>query len=67
MMAMMALGFGEIFGAYIMGRIVDKFGLKDASIANMVLILIAVITVLIYIHRNEYGSLAYFMAFIWGF
>lgn len=67
MLAMMTLGFGEIFGAYIMGRIVDKFGLKDASIANMILILISTITVLIYIHRNTYGSLAYFMAFVWGF
>lgn len=67
MLAMMALGVGEIFGSYIMGRFVDKLGPKDSSIVNMILILIATSTVIFYLHRNEYGVLAFFMAFIWGF
>ena len=67
MLAMMALGVGEILGSYIMGRLVDKLGLKDSSLINMVLILIASSTVVYYLYRNDYGFLAYFMAFMWGF
>ena len=67
MLAMMALGVGEIFGSYIMGRFVDKFGPKNSSIVNMILIVLASSTVIYYLYRNDYGVLAYFMAFIWGF
>ena len=66
MLAMMALGVGEIFGSYIMGRFVDKLGPKNSSIVNMILIVIATGTVIYYLIRNEYGVLAYFMAFMWG-
>lgn len=52
MLAMVALGFGEIIGANIQGRIVDRFGLRPTCILNVVLILIATIIVLNYLYLN---------------
>lgn len=66
MLAMIALGVGEIVGSYLMGRFVDKLGPKNSSFVNMVLIFVASATVVYYVHRNYYGFLAYFMAFMWG-
>jgi predicted MFS family arabinose efflux permease len=66
MLAMMALGVGEIIGAYLMGRFVDLLGPKTSCLVNMVLVLLSSLTVIYYLFRNDYGFLAYFMAFIWG-
>jgi predicted MFS family arabinose efflux permease len=67
MLAMMSLGVGEIFGSYFMGRFIDKFGSKNSSIVNMFLILAATLIVIYYLFRNDFGFLAFFMAFMWGF
>lgn len=40
MLAMTALGVGEIVGALIMGRAVDKIGSKKSSLINVFFVLI---------------------------
>jgi predicted MFS family arabinose efflux permease len=67
MLAMVALGFGEIAGAILMGRIVDKLGSKKTSLVNVVLVLIATIFVLNFLYLNRYSVFAFFMTFFWGF
>jgi len=67
MSAMVALGFGEIFGSIVMGRVVDKFGSKPTCFINVSLVLIATISVLNYLYLNKYSYFAYAMTFLWGF
>jgi predicted MFS family arabinose efflux permease len=67
MLAMVALGFGEITGAIVMGRIVDRMGPKKTSLVNVVLILIATIFVLNFLYLARYSVFAFFMTFFWGF
>ena len=67
MFAMVALGFGEIFGALIMGNIIDRIGSKKTSLINIGLILIATIFVLNFLYLGNYSAFAFVMTFCWGF
>lgn len=67
MMAMAALGLGEICGAIFMGIVVDKIGTKDCSLINVGLVLIQTASVFTYIIIGEYSILAFVMTFLWGF
>ncbi len=66
MNSMIALAVGEIVGSLTMGKFIDKIGLKNSSVINLFLILMAMGTVIYYLCRNHYGYFAYFMIFIWG-
>ena len=66
MMAMVVFGIGEIIGCFLIGYIVDKYGSRVASFMNTALILSAIVTTLFFLHNEEFGNLAYLMAFIWG-
>lgn len=63
----MALGFGELFGAIFMGRVVDYLGAKRSSFINVLLILISTLMVLIFLYRGTFTYIAYVMTFLWGF
>ncbi|CDW89920.1 major facilitator superfamily protein [Stylonychia lemnae] len=67
MLAMVALGVGEISGAVIQGKLVDKYGTKNVCVLNMVLILVATIFVLNYLYLDDYSVFAFIMTFVWGF
>ena len=67
MMAMAALGLGEIFGAIFMGIVVDKISTKNCSLINVCLVLLQTSVVFLYLQIGEYGFLSYAMTFIWGF
>ena len=67
MLAMVALGFGEIAGAATLGKVIDKIGSKKTSLVNVVLVLIATIFVLNFLYLGRYSVFAYVMTFLWGF
>ena len=48
LLAMTMLGLGEILGGYIVGGIRDKLGNRAALVAEMILLVSAVATVMIY-------------------
>jgi len=67
MLAMMALGLGQIFGCFYTGFIVDKCGSKFAAKQNLMLLLLALLSVVLYLHKETYlPSYAYLMTFLWG-
>ena len=67
MLAMVSLGVGEIVGSLVMGKGVDILGPRICAFLNMAFILLATITVILFLYINEYGYLAYVMTFLWGF
>jgi predicted MFS family arabinose efflux permease len=67
MMAMTALGIGEMMGGLFIGQIIDRVGNRAAACANICLITIQTIVVLTFLYLNTYSWLAYFMTFCWGF
>jgi predicted MFS family arabinose efflux permease len=66
MLAMVALGAGEIVGSITMGLIVDHIGAKKSSLFNMMFIASATLVVVIYISEDEYNWVAFLMTFLWG-
>ena len=66
MLAMVALGFGEIFGALGIGYMVDKIGPWKTSFFNILFIALQTVAVLAYIIMDEYSWLAFLMTFLWG-
>jgi predicted MFS family arabinose efflux permease len=67
MLAMVSLGIGELIGASVMAKCVDKFGLKKCALINAGNIGFATLLVIVFIYRNEYGWLAYIMTLLWGY
>lgn len=66
MLAMVALGGGEIVGAIGMGIVVDKIGTKKSCWINVFLVILQTGAVILYLLLNEYNWIAYLMAFLWG-
>ena len=64
---MVALGFGEMLGGLFIGYIIDRWGNKTAAYSNMMLIAFQTAITIEYIYAYEYGWLAFFMSFVWGF
>lgn len=67
MMTMVALGFGEIIGANVQGRIVDRLGTKKTCLLNVGLVLISTMLVLNYLYVNRFTKFAFVMTFMWGY
>lgn len=67
MLAMVGFGFGEIFGGFFIGWVVDKYGSKVAILCNLVIILIMSGFTLGFIVQYEFNALAWIMCFLWGF
>ena len=66
MIAMVALGFGEIIGANLQGRVIDRIGFKPTCIINMILVLLATMFVLNFIYIGRFTYFAFVMTFMWG-
>jgi predicted MFS family arabinose efflux permease len=67
MLAMVALGFGEIAGAIIQGRIVDKLGTKKTCLLNAAYILVATMLCLNMLYIDKFTFFSYIVTFMWGF
>ncbi len=63
---MTGLGFGEIFGALLIGIMVDKFGSKKTVMLNLLLLKCSVITTLIVLNVDASIPLTVLMCFFWG-
>ncbi|CDW79582.1 major facilitator superfamily protein [Stylonychia lemnae] len=66
MLALVAFGFGEIFGALIIGQIVDRVNSRIASLFNCLFIAIATILTIIFLKHEQYNWFTFLMAFMWG-
>lgn len=64
--AMIPLGAGEVIGALIIGKIVDKYGPKVGIIYIMGLTVVAFGVLFAYTGVYEFGVLTFFMTFLWG-
>lgn len=67
MLAMVGFGFGEIFGGFFIGFIVDKFGSRIAILTNVLIIIIMFGVTAAYILVFRFNALAWIMCFLWGF
>ena len=67
MLAMSAFGFGEVFGCFFIGWVIDKFGSKNGTISILAILILTAIMTLAYIGIWEFNMIAYSMCFLWGF
>jgi MFS family permease len=65
--AMILFGVGEILGCFFIGWIVDKYGSYRATVVNCVIMAVMGLITLIYAIVYDFGVLAFFMCFLWGF
>lgn len=66
MLAMVGFGFGEIFGGFIVGYVVDKWGSKNAILVNLVIIIAMFAVTIGFILDFQFNALAWIMCFLWG-
>lgn len=64
---MVLFGFGEVFGCFFIGFIVDRFGSKTATIFNLLIIFTMIGVTIAFIVYYQFGILAFVMCFFWGF
>ena len=64
---MIAFGFGEMFGGYIMGVFIDNLGSKVGSVKCIILCILTTAITYISIDVNEYNYVSYTMCFFWGY
>jgi MFS family permease len=67
MFAMVAFGFGEIFGGLIIGQVVDRKNSKIASLYNLCFVAFTTILTLSYLSIRKYNWFVFFVSFMWGF
>src|SRR5207244_3569937 len=63
---MIALGFGEIFGAILSGKIIDLYGKKAGVLLILLLMTIAFIFLFVVLTLYEFSAMTFFMTFFWG-
>ena len=64
--AMIPLGFGEIIGALLMGKISDKWGYHTSLKVLLGLTLVAFALLFGIIAMNAFNPLSFVMTFVWG-
>ncbi len=64
---MVAFGFGEVIGGFIIGIIIDKIGSKKTSVVNVIIILILINVTAYSVKSQKYDWITFLMCFLWGF
>ena len=64
--AMVAFGFGEVFGGLAGGYIIDSCGSKVASLVNVLIVIVMISVTLVAIFVLEYNVISFIMCFMWG-
>jgi predicted MFS family arabinose efflux permease len=64
---MVAFGFGEVIGGFLIGIIIDKIGSKKTSIVNVIIILVLINVTAFSVNSNKYDWITFLMCFLWGF
>ncbi len=67
MLAMVALGVGEMLGGQLIGQIIDFKGSKAACLANSFIMIILTACTLSFLIVNQYNILVFLTTFMWGF
>ena len=67
MLAMVSFGFGEVFGCFFLGVIIDRFGSRKSVFANIILLSITTLFTLIFLVEYDYDVITFVMTFAWGF
>ena len=67
LLAMVSLGFGEVFGSIVLGCIIDKIGSRKTSILNVVIVVSTFAVTISNLKLLEYSWLTFLMCFFWGF
>jgi predicted MFS family arabinose efflux permease len=65
--AMISFGFGEVIGGIIHGKVIDRWGSKNASIINVFICISMILMTLISLILNQYNWISFFMCFLWGY
>lgn len=66
MFAMIAFGFGSIFGSLLSGRVIDKYGKKAGVMFTFILLIIGLALLFLVIALYEFSFVAFLMTFFWG-
>lgn len=66
MLAMVGFGVGEVFGGFIIGWFVDRYGTKAAVVVNLAIILGMSGVTLAFIYQFKFNVLPWIMCFMWG-
>lgn len=66
MLALVAFGFGEIFGGLIIGQVVDRRNSRVAALWNSCFVAVTTIFTIIFLIYQEYNWFTFVMAFMWG-
>ena len=64
---MIGFGFGEVFGAFFIGWVVDTWGSKVSTYVNAVICALMTGITIWFLQTDNFSALAYIMTFIWGF
>ena len=65
--AFIMFGLGEILGCFFIGYIVDKYGSRPATYANIVIMSVMTAITILSCIIYDYGFLSFLMCFLWGF
>ena len=66
MLAMVALGCGEMVGGQFLGRCIDKIGSRKSTLINAMIMTIMAVFSISFLIVNKYDWLAFAMALFWG-
>ena len=66
MFAMIALGVGEILGALLSGRVIDKYGKKAGVLLVLITMAIGFLFLFLVVIFYKFSVLTFFMTFFWG-
>jgi len=64
--AMIPLGFGEIIGSLLMGKMSDKWGYHTTVKVLLAATLLAFTLLFLIIANNTFNVLSFAMTFVWG-
>jgi predicted MFS family arabinose efflux permease len=64
---MVAFGFGEVFGGFFHGLLIDKIGSKKTVFINVLIIIIMTSLSLYSLYNKKFDWKSFLMCFVWGY
>lgn len=64
---MVAFGFGEVFGGFLHGLLIDRIGSRRAVSVNLVILAIVIASTVTSLKSLEYNFWTFLMCFTWGY
>ena len=63
---MVAFGFGEVSGGALQGWFIDAFSSKNATILNLMVVLVMTLATIASVYFERFNALTFFMSYMWG-